>query len=223
MFPNLKLLALTSAAVLAVPVAGKATNVVTNGSFEDTTNFVPNSQDTMTLPVGSTAMPGWTVAGGEPLAWIGPTNPFGLTASDGSYFLDLTGYVTGGPPFSGVASQTIATSPGSTYLLSFDLGSSSTYGLPDALTAKVAAASQTFTSTAAGTNNWQTETLMFAATATTTTISLIGEAGDNYIGLDNVSVIFVSGPSAIPEPASLALLGASLGGLGLMRRRKRIE
>jgi hypothetical protein len=38
----------------------------------------------MTLPVGSTGMPGWTVAGSEALAWIGPANPFSLTASAGS-------------------------------------------------------------------------------------------------------------------------------------------
>jgi hypothetical protein len=192
-------------------------NLLVNGSFEDTTNFVGNSSDTMVLSVGSPAMPGWTVAGGEPLAWIGPKNPFGLSASNGNYFLDLTGYVTGGPPFSGVASQTFATSPGSTYLLSFDLGSSSNYGLPDAITATVAGVSQTFTSTATGTNDWQTETLSFAATAATTTISLIGEAGFEYIGLDNVSVV------PIPEPASTALLGAGLLGLGVARRRKRFE
>src|SRR6266404_7787924 len=114
-------------------------NLLTNGSFENTTNFVNQGNDTMDLPVGSTLMPGWTVAGSHYLSWIGPTNPFGVTASDGSYFLDLTGYIFGAP-FSGV-SQTIATSPGSTYQLSFDLGSSSSWGLPSAIQASAASAS----------------------------------------------------------------------------------
>ena len=147
----------------------------------------------MTLPVGSTAMPGWTVAGSEALAWIGPANPFSLTASAGNYFLDLTGYNSGGP-FSGVT-QSITTVPGSTYQLSVDLGSSSIYGLPSAIVASAAAAAQTFTSTQTGTDNWESETLSFTATGATTTISLV------------------------PEPASLTLLGFSLAGLWFFSRR----
>jgi hypothetical protein len=162
-------------------------------------------------------MPGWTVVGAEPLAWIGPANPFQLTASAGSNFLDLTGYSSGGP-FSGVA-QTIATSPGSTYRLTFDLGSSSLYGLTDAIHATAGAASQAFVSTLTGTNDWETETLDFVATGSTTTILLVGSAGDNYIGLDNVGVVLISGP-AVPEPTSIAMVGVGMAGLDLLRRRK---
>src|SRR5664280_769576 len=75
----------------SVPLGGaQAATLVTNGSFE-TGAFVANLDDTMQLSVGSTAMTGWTVVVGG-LAWIGPGNPFGLSASDGSYFLDLTDY-----------------------------------------------------------------------------------------------------------------------------------
>jgi hypothetical protein len=214
------LLATTAALALAVGLtvpAPASANLLTNGSFEDTTHFVDNTgQDTMTLPVGSNAMTGWTVAGSESLAWIGPTNPFSLSASNGSYFLDLTGYQEGGP-FSGVT-QTIATSAGSTYLLSFGLGSSSIYGLPVRITASAAAAVQPFTSSDTGSNNWETETLSFTATGSSTTVSLLGATGESYIGLDNVSVTLVSSP--IPEPVSLALLGAGLAGLALVRRRR---
>jgi len=196
----------------------QATLLVTNGSFEDSANFVSPGNDTMSLAVGSTTMPGWTVAGSESLAWIGSSNPYGLSASAGSYFLDLTGYSIGAP-FSGVT-QTIATSSGSTYQLSFDLGSSSLYGIPSAITASAAAASQTFTSTLTGTNSWETETLLFTATGATTAISLLGAAGSNYIGLDNVSVAFVSGPGIVPEPAALSLMAVGLFGLGVARRRR---
>jgi hypothetical protein len=54
---------------------------------EDTTTFVDQANES--LGVGSTALTGWTVTTGT-LAWIGPTNTFGLTAGNGSYFLDLT-------------------------------------------------------------------------------------------------------------------------------------
>src|SRR5689334_18424421 len=39
-----------------------ALNLLTNGSFEDTTNFVNQGNDTMDLPVGSTLISGWTVS-----------------------------------------------------------------------------------------------------------------------------------------------------------------
>src|SRR5450755_3887877 len=100
----MKVSRLLRAAIFMVPVLGASmahANLLTNGSFENGT-FVPNTQDTDVLAPTSTAMTGWTVIGGESLAWIGPTNPFGLTASQGSYFLDLTGY-SAGPPFSGVS------------------------------------------------------------------------------------------------------------------------
>ena len=72
--------------------AGQA-DLITNGSFENTNNtFVPDSNDTMSLPVSSTAIPGWEVTTGS-IAWIGPTNTFGLTASKGDFFLDLTAHV----------------------------------------------------------------------------------------------------------------------------------
>lgn len=173
----------------------------------------------MDLPVGSTLMPGWTVAGSHYLSWIGPTSPWGLTASEGGYFLDLTGYI-GGAPFSGVT-QVITTTPGSVYHLSFDLGSSSIWGLPSAIEASAASASELFTSTLTGSNNWQTASLNFTATGVTTTISLIGAVGYNYIGLDNVSVTLGSGPPpSVSEPGSLVLLGTGLLGVGLICRRR---
>jgi uncharacterized protein DUF642/PEP-CTERM motif-containing protein len=210
---------LLGAAMLMAPVCwtGAAhANLLTNGSFEDTTNFVNQGNDTDSLAVGSTAMTGWTVIGGEPLAWIGPTNPFGLTASPGggSYFLDLTDY-RAGAPFSGV-SQTIATSPGATYSLTFELGSSPQYGVQDGVLASAGSASQSFATTNNGSQNnlWQPETFSFRATGSTTDISLVGNLGANYIGLDNVSVV----ETAVPEPAAWLMLLAGVGGVGAALR-----
>jgi len=191
---------------------------VQNPSFEDVTNFISNSQDTMELLAGSTAMPGWTVTGSYEIAWIGPTNPFGLKAQAGSYFLDLTGYDT--TPTGNGVTQTLTTVAGENYTLSFWLGSDFNYGIPAAITAQAGTKSQTFTSSAVGPNAWTEFSLPFIATSTSTEITLTGQTGQHYIGLDDVHVEFV------PEPLSLGLLAADLGSLALgclilaVRRRR---
>jgi hypothetical protein len=220
-----RLFAVASFTMATVLGSGAAhANLLTNGSFEDTTNFVNQGNDTMDLDVGSTLMPGWTVTGSHYVSWIGPTNPFnGLTASPsgGSYFLDLTGYIAGAP-YSGVT-QTIATQAGATYLLTFDLGSSPFYGVQDGVTASAASASETFTSTNDGTQNnlWQSESLSFKATGSSTAIIILGNSGDNYIGLDNVSVVETA--AGTPEPATWAMMLVGFFGMGAVIRGRRTQ
>jgi hypothetical protein len=220
--------ALQAVALTAALCAGPAAqaNLLVNGSFESGA-FVNQGNDTMSPGVGSTVITGWTVIT-DTTAWIGATNPFGLSASDGSFFLDLTNYQAGAP-FAGM-SQTIVTTPGATYTLSFDLGSSTFWGRPDALVASAAGTSATFTSgpasTATPNNDWTHETMQFVATAASTTITLQGSAGINYIGLDNVSVDLSSDAtpppvSSVPEPQSWALMLAGLAALGIARRYRR--
>ena len=166
-------------------------------------------------------MTNWTVVGNSPIAWIGPNNPFGLTASNGNYFLDLTGYSDSSPIFGGV-SQTIPTTPGTTYALSFDLGSSTTYnpsgtaGITSTATATVGNTTQTFNFTTTLANEWTTETMFFTATSnlSSTLITIQGSTGDKYIGLDNVSVSEAS--AVVPEPASLVVWSLlNLGGVSV--------
>ena len=164
----------------------------------------------MLLSAGSTAIPGWTVINGG-LAWDGPTNPYGLTASDGSYFLDLTGDHDN-PPYAGVGqSQTIATTIGAVYQLSFDLGTDPTYDTEPVGIQVTAGSVQQETFMSGSTppeshNQWQTFTVDFTATSANTSLSLVGvvESETNpdqeYIGLDNVLV------DEVPEPGTLTLI-----------------
>jgi hypothetical protein len=194
-------------------------NLITNGSFESG-NFVPDLNGTMSLSVGATDMTGWTVANAS-LAWIGPSNPFGLTASDGGYFLDLSGYHDNAP-YAGVEQTLpIPTIIGDQYQLSLDLGTSTTYdSAPVSILVNAGSASTTFTSTPSVPNGWETFTFDFIATSSSTSISLAGQSSTSvkYIGLDNVNVEAVPIEPA-PEPGTFALF-AGLGLLGLVGGRR---
>jgi hypothetical protein len=191
-----------AAAILGVGLPSYG-SLLTNGSFESGT-FVPDplypGDDTMNLTVGATDMTGWTT-GIADLAWIGPSNPFGLSASDGGYFLDLSGFHDNAP-YGGVQ-QTVSTTIGAQYRISFDIGTDQLY---DSAAVSVMVTGgvgpTTFTSTPLTPNRWETFTFDFTATSLSTTIELDGQAPTNekYIGLDNV------GLQAIPEPGTLTLV-----------------
>lgn len=189
-------------------------NLISNGSFESGI-YAPPSNATMSLSVGATNMTGWTVVS-DKISWIGPSNPWSLTASTGNFFLDFTDY-SFGAPFGGI-SQTVSTTPGQAYQLSFDLGSSNLYGRPSAILASAGLTSAIFTSALTGGNSdWQSFILPFTASSTSTIISLTGNVGQNYIGLDNVALNAVN---SVPEPASILMMLAGLGLIGFTVRRK---
>lgn len=199
-------------------------NLITNGSFEDITNFVGNIEDAMDIAPGGSALTGWQVVTYN-IAWVGPTNPNPAALSapigGGSYFLDLTAYTDNAAgPFGGVT-QTIDTTAGQQYTLEFDLGSSNVYGQPVALQAMAGTLNQNFSNLLTGFSVWQHISTTFTATGPTTLISLQGTQGFQYIGLDNVIVNANGGtpPPSVPEPGSLALLVIGLAGILYMRRQ----
>ena len=212
-----KLIPIRAAVVAAlIAISGTSQAQLLNGSFELGSTLTSGFTQEV---VGSTNITGWTVIG-DNLAWFhGPFSP--LSANDGRKFLDLTFLSQGCTPCGGVE-QTFATVPGA-YTLSFDLGSSSTFGLPSSVQATVISGgitTQSFTSTATGTNNWQTFTLPFTA-GLSTTVRIIGTSTNptEYVGLDKVSVV----ASPIPEPGALALMLAGLAAVGSVASRRRIQ
>lgn len=196
-------------------VAQAHANLLTNGSFELGT-LVNDGNHAQTFSAGPTSIAGWAAVGRQ-VTWIDAGNPFLLTAQDGARFLDLTAYITGAP-FGGVT-QTIATTPGQEYELSFYLGSYTQRwgGPPVSILASAGSTNQPFAVTTSSTQStWTPFSMLFTATSANTAITLSGAAGVQYIGLDNVAV------NSVPEPDAYAMLafGLALFGLIGLRRQK---
>lgn len=186
--------------------------LITNGSFENGA-FSGNSQDVMTLATGSTSLTGWTILG-PAIAWIGPTNPWNVMSQDGAYFLDLTDYAPFANDGRGVQ-QTILTSAGSTYTLRYYLSAHSPNNFLSEITATAGSTSQACSTTGL----WRECSMNFTATGPSTEIRLVGTNGQDYIGLDNVSVTLSDGQTPVPEPATYLPAGMILVSLARLRRR----
>jgi len=233
---HLRALAVDAILILGLVASARASNLVINGDFDNLGNVWVNntglgSDDWQTG--GATGIPGWeNVPGFANEFWfLGSSNGYSLTQSpdNGSaYAVDLTGQANN-KPYGGIE-QVIATTPGVTYDLTFDLGASTEWDGPGlgaaALTASatggVLDASQLFTLAPTTINQWQSETLVFTADSSSTTIEFLGDStySSAYAGLDNISVTSAS-TSPAPEPVSLLLFGSGLAGLAALRLRQR--
>src|SRR6476646_1635843 len=107
--------------VSTIASGASAANLLSNGSFE-----TPIGGPITIFPVGSAGITGWTVTGpaGSNIAILS-NGVGGITADDGSQFLDLTGTLDGQNIYGGV-SQTINTVDGQAYRLTFALGNYAT-------------------------------------------------------------------------------------------------
>ena len=154
-----------------------------NGSFEVGT-FSANPFDT--LVPGDTRLTDWTIESGS-IDWIGSY----WTASVGSRSIDLTGFDAG------AISQTLTTTIGNTYIVTFDL-SGNPAGPPTIKTLTVGATGApttgyTFDTAAAGNTlddmKWVSQTYTFLETSASSVLTFTSTT-DGFWGpaLDNVTV-----------------------------------
>jgi hypothetical protein len=184
--------------VLALATAGLANagdNLVTNGSFE-TGDFT-----------------GWTLSGDTTFTGVcNVSNCPGAFAPEDGTFAAYFGPVGD----TATISQTIATTPGDEYSLSFYLANP-VGGTPNYF--NVTFGNSSFSFTNFGTAfTWQQFTLTTLATTDQTQLSFTFRNDPSYWFLDNVTVQQSGG--TVPEPGTFALFGSGVLGMAGFARRK---
>lgn len=188
------LLAFASAGIAAFAFLAVAMGAVSNGSFE-TGPTVPNPPGFVPLGPGNTSVTGWTISGNS-IDYIAAY----WQASHGTRSIDLNGF--GGP--GATLSQPLATIPGHTYRVSFDLAGNPA-GPPAVKTLVVSAGNvvnMPFTFDVTGKSlaamGWTPKSLTFMASGATTILAFTSTTGLCCFGpaLDNVQVVSLTPASA---------------------------
>ena len=213
-------------AIMAISLVPAAhANLFTNASFESP--LVPVGGFT-NFGTGSTGITGWTVVGPQAsvVSGVFTQNGISFPAQSGNQWLDLTGFNTN--TIEGVT-QTVGTTPGTMYTLSFWVGNivnpGGIFGTTSTVDVSInGGPSLAFTNSGgAGTAslNWAQFTTSFTASSASTILTFLNgdPANDNSNGLDNI-VLNPTGTTSVPEPATLTLLGMGLFGVVASRRRK---
>jgi len=225
-------------------------NLITNGSFENgpfQSNVATecNSPSPFfscfdSLTPGSTDIDAWKITRSE--ADLLEDGAFDLGASEGSWFVDLTGLQQNQNTLAGVE-QSVDLTVGSTYRLMFDVGLSpnrfgnepgNVYGIDiytsgnDTIETVLSPVPNAVGQP--GNDFWTTKSVEFVAQQQTSTIEIVGNLLDvdnrtAYIGLDNVSLTLLSDSDGndvaeAPAPVPLVLIGLGLAGLGWKRGKK---
>ena len=210
-------------AVCAIGCAGPAAaDLVANGGFELGTFSGGNSLAQQIQPGGS-ALSNWTVSG-APATWYASgwnNNPqqIALSPRSGNFGINLAD----GTVNTVSLSETINLLPFQQYQLSFWVGNYSANNGPARLNVNITDGTSNtilLSETAAApitneSSTWVRFAFNFIADGTSNTINFSEVNGPSYIGLDDVSV------TAVPEPATWAMMILGFAGVGLMAYRRK--
>ena len=210
---------------LSMVVGIASGNLMTNPSFETPVVPVGSFQ---AFNTGSAAITGWTVTGaaGTQVAIVSTAfvqNGVSFEAEDGNQWLDLTGVNSNSTE--GIV-QTVATTPGTNYILTFFIGNTTGGGIFGTTSTDALKINGTQVSTFTNSNsalsslNWEKFTDNFAAASMLTTIEFdnLDPASDNSNALDLVDLEV--GSASIPEPASVGLVESALAVIAFRMRRR---
>lgn len=156
---------------------------------------------------------GWTVSGD--LTFVGVCD---VASCPGGYAPEAGNYAAYFGPVGDTAtiSQSISTTPGYEYSLSFYLANP-VGGTPNYFSVTFGNSSFSFSNFGVA-FGWQEFTLTTVATGDQTNLSFTFQNDPAYWFLDNVSVSQSAG--TVPEPGSMALLGTGIVGVAAFARRK---
>jgi hypothetical protein len=185
-----------AALLTASALAAQGANLIKNGSFE---RPIVAAGGLTCFSTGHT-FANWTVVGATGNVCLLSTtyagNGFTVPAEAGAQSIDLTGY---GSNLATGVSQTVATTPGAAYQLTFWVGNVVNTGGPDGLTSTVNVlvnGVQVYTATnslGAGSTSavWQKFTATITSLTPQTSIAFMNgdPAGDNYNGLDGITLV----------------------------------
>jgi len=222
---KLKRLVLAIAGLTVSVPTFAATNLVTNGSFENTTatdkayfqNVVPGWSGGSNLTFID--FPG---TADDPNKYLTVYGPFPTTSPDGGNFVEADG----DPPYAAAIYQTLSgLTVGQNYTVSFYQAAGQQLGFTGPTTEQWAVSlggdtqyTSLFSLPQGGVGPWQKVTMTFTASATSEVLSFLAvgtPGGAPPISfLDGVSVL------AAPEPATWAMMIFGFGAVGMASRRK---
>lgn len=218
---------------LTAGLAGPAAaNLIADGDFE--TPLVPQGRFLL-FSTGQT-FGSWKVVGVPgnvaPDSGLFVQNGLSFPAEHGAQWVDMTGLNSNRA--TGIQ-QTVATTTGTTYDLSFWVGNQvdprGIFGVTSTIEVLVNGLSLGLFTNSGGADstiqNWQQFNTSFVASGSSADVEFLNRdpITDNDNGLDNIVLLQGQGGGgggggSVPEPATLGLFGVSLAGLAFCRRRR---